>query len=72
MSHIEAENQQQKYEISLLKAVVVEDKRVIRRLIGRVSKLESLLMVTKGSEPNEKLLMRPKRPYRLLPVDPIE
>jgi len=72
MSHIEAENQQQKYEISLLKAVVVEDKRVIRQLTGRVSKLESLLMVKKRSEPNEKLLMRPKRPYRLLPIDPIE
>ena len=71
MSLIEAENQQQRKEISFLKAVVVEDKRDIRHLTRRVSRLESLLVMAKSSASSEKLLMRPKRPYRLLPVGQI-
>ena len=67
MSQIEAKSQRQESEISFLKTTVVEDKRIIRQLRGRVSNLESL-MLTRNPEPNEKLLLRPKRPYRLLPV----
>jgi len=67
MSQIEAKSQRQENEISFLKTTVVEDKRIIRQLRGRVSRLESF-MLTSSSETNEKLLLRPKRPYRLLPV----
>ena len=67
MSKIEAKSQRQEKEISLLKTAVVEDKRTIRQLRSRVSSLESLMM-TSNSETNEKLLLRPKRPYRLLPL----
>jgi len=71
MSLIEAKNQQQEKEISFLKAVRVEDKRDIRHLTRRLLRLESLL-AAKNSVSSEKLLMRPKRPYRLLPVNQIE
>jgi len=71
MSQIEAKNQQQEKEILFLKAVVVEDKRDIRHLTLCVSRLESLL-ATKNSASSEKLLTRPKRPYRLLPLSKIE
>ena len=67
MSQIEAKSQRQEQEISLLKTTVVEDKRIIRQLRGRISSLESL-MLTSNSKINEKLLLRPKRPFRLLPL----
>ena len=70
MAQIEAKSQRQENETSFLKATVVEDRRIIRQLRSRVSSLESL-MLTKSLETNEKLLLRPKRPYRLLPVDPV-
>jgi len=70
MSQIEARSQRQEHETSFLKATVVEDRRIIRQLRSRVSSLESL-MLTKNLETNEKLLLRPKRPYRLLPVHQI-
>jgi len=69
MSQIEAKSQRQENEIYFLKTTVGEDKRIIRQLRGRVSGLESL-MLTGNSESNEKLLMRSKRPYRLLPLHP--
>ncbi len=47
---IEAKNQKQENEISFLKAVVVEDKNVIRQLTGRISRLESILMANQSSE----------------------
>lgn len=71
MSLIEAKNQQQEKDIYFLTAVAVEDKKDIRHLKRRVSRLESLL-VAKSSASSEKLLVRPKRPYRLLPVSKIE
>jgi len=67
MSQIEAKNQRQENDISFLKAIIVEDKRTIRQLRGRVSILESF-MLTKNIEPNDQLLLRQKRPYRLLPM----
>jgi len=70
MSQIEAKSQRQENEISFLKVTAVEDRRIIRQLRGRVSSLESL-MLTRNSETNEKLLLRPKRPYRLLPMDQV-
>jgi len=68
---IEAKNQKQENEISFLKAVVVEDKNVIRQLTGRISRLESILMANQSSASREKLLTRPKRPFRLVKVDKI-
>jgi len=65
---MEAKNQKQEEDISFLKAMAVEDKRDIRHLTRRVSRLESLLVITKSSASSEKLLIRPKRPYRLLPA----
>jgi len=67
MSLIEAKSQLQEREIYLLKTTAVEDKRIIRQLRGRVTSLESL-MLTRNSETNEELLLRSKRPYRLLPL----
>ena len=67
MSQIEAKNQRQENDISFLKAIIVEDKRTIHQLRGRVSSLESF-MQTKNIEPNDQLLLRQKRPYRLLPM----
>ena len=69
MSQIESKSRRQENEISLLKTTVVEDKRIIRQLRGRVSSLESL-MLTRNSETREELLLRQKRPYRLLPLHP--
>jgi len=68
MSQIEAKSRRQENDISFLKAIIVEDKRTIRQLRGRVSSLESF-MQTENSESNDQLLLRQKRPYRLLPVN---
>jgi len=67
MSQIESKSRRQENDISFLKVIIVEDKRTIRQLRGRVSSLESF-MLTKNLEPNDQLLLRRKRPYRLLPV----
>jgi len=67
MSQIEAKSRRQENDISFLKGVIVEDKRTIRQLRGRVSILESFVLI-KNLEPNDQLLLRQKRPYRLLPV----
>ncbi len=69
MSQIEGKSQHQEKEIYLLKTTVVEYKRTICQLRGRVSSLESL-MLTSNSETYEKLISRQKRPYRLLPLQP--
>ena len=68
MSKMETQSRKQENEISFLKRAVFEDKKTIRHLRGRVSSLESLLMLASNSETSEKLLLRPKRPYRLLPL----
>jgi len=67
MSQIEAKSRRQENDISFLKAIIVEDKRTIRQLRGRVSSLESFLLTT-NPETNDQLLLRQKRPYRLLPA----
>ena len=67
MSQIEAKSRRQENDISFLKGIIVEDKRTIRQLRGRVSSLESF-MLAKLPETNDQLLLRQKRPYRLLPV----
>ena len=67
MSQIEAKSRSQENDISFLKAIIVEDKRTIRQLKGRVSSLEAF-MLAKNSETNGRPLLRQKRPYRLLPV----
>ena len=72
MSLMEAKNQKQEEDISFLKAMAVEDKREIWHLTRRVSRLETRLVMTKSSASSEKLLIRPKRPYRLLPASQIK
>jgi len=67
MSQIEAKSRRQENDISFLKGVIVEDKRTIRQLRGRVSSLESFIQA-KNSKTYDQLLLRQKRPYRLLPV----
>ena len=64
MSKMEESSNKQRNEISFLKKTVLEDKKIIRHLRGRVSNLESLVLAS-NSETSEKLLLRPKRPYRL-------
>ncbi len=68
MSQIEAKSQRQENDISFLKVIIIEDKRTIRQLRGRVSNLESLLLQATNSKTNDQLLLRQKRPFRLLPV----
>jgi len=70
MSQIEAKSQRQENDISFLKGIIVEDKRTIRQLRGRVSSLESIMLQTSNSKTNDQLLLRQKRPFRLLPVHP--
>ena len=67
MSKMEESSNKQRNEISFLKKTVFEDKKIIRHLRGRVSNLESLALAS-NSDTSEKLLLRPKRPYRLQPL----
>ena len=69
MSQIEAKSRRQENDIYFLKAIIVEDKRIIRQLRGRLSSLESF-MLTKNLEPNDQLFFRQKRHFRLLPAHP--
>ena len=68
MSKMEESSNKQRNEISFLKKTVFEDKKIIRHLRGRVSNLESLVLASNSETISEKLLLRPKRPYRLLPL----
>jgi len=67
MSEIEAKNRHQETEITLLKTMRVEDNTAINQLKDRVEYLEASSVV-KTSE-NEKILARPKRPFRLAPLN---
>ena len=64
LSAIEAKSKHQGDEISLLKALRVEDKKKINQLSDRVEQLEALVVGLNNSG-NEKILERQKRPFRL-------
>ena len=63
ISKIEAENQNLKREIALLKSLSKEDRKVINQLNGRVKQLEAFLVDDETGNTPE----REKRPFRLLP-----
>ena len=64
MSKIEAHNQQQDKEISLLKTKAIEDRSEIRHLRDRLAHFDASAFTNLQ---NEDYLERQKRPYRLLP-----
>lgn len=66
ISKIEADNQSQKIEITLLNSLSQEDRKVIKQLNVRVAQLEKLVV---NNETDEKILGREKRPFRLLPLN---
>lgn len=66
MSAIEAKNRYQEDEIALLKTLRAEDKIVINQLKNRVEQLEKTVA---NVDSNEKVLARPKRPFRLAPAN---
>lgn len=68
MSVIEAKSKNQEDEIDLLKTLRAEDKTVIYQLRDRVAQLETTAGANAGAN-NEKILERPKRPFRLAPAN---
>lgn len=61
MKQIENQNRHQDLEIAKLKSTAVKHRKTINQLEGRVAQLEAASAISS-------FLVRPKRPYRLLPV----
>jgi len=60
-----SKNQHQEKEIEVLKTLLEEEKKFSNQLSGRISQLEA--STNPNSKGNDKIIGRPKRPYRLLP-----
>jgi len=67
MSEIEAKYSHQETEVTLLKTMRVGDNKIINQLKDRLEQFEASSVV-KISE-NKKILARPKRPFRLAPLN---
>ena len=66
MERMESKSQRQDKEIEVLKTLLEEEKKYSKQLSGRISQLEA--STNSSSIENDQLLARPKRPYRLLPL----
>ena len=64
MKSMEAKNRLQEREVSTLKTNLVEDRKEVHQLRGRVALLEAS---TSANSPVGKKVGRPERPVRLLP-----
>ena len=67
MSNLEAENLQQRQEMSIMKATIDENRIEMENMNGRVSLLEQSERTENQKSDNIDVLSRPKRPYRLIP-----
>jgi len=67
MSNLEAENRQQRQEMSVMKATIDENRKEMENMNGRVSLLEQSERTENQKSDNIDFLSRPKRPYRLIP-----
>jgi len=69
MSKIEAENRQQKQELSQMKTKINDNKMKAENLLDtRVSRLEISEKIPPMEVNENEFLTRPKRPFRLVPV----
>jgi len=59
---LKSQNQRQREEMAVMKTIASEDRKEINELKSRVASLEESQTETN----NQKVLKRPKRPYRLL------
>jgi len=67
IAQVEARSHEQEKEISHLKNIVAEDRKIINHLAARVEQLEAS-SVAERAENSDDFFGRPKRPARLLPV----
>jgi len=65
MKRMESKSQRQEIEIEVLKSLLEEEKKFSKQLGARISQLEDANNPTPIEK--DRLLRRPKRPYRLIP-----
>jgi len=71
IAKIEAKGNEQEKEIMKLKTTVVEDREMINFLSERVARLEKSVKTSEAGS-DVAILTRPKRPYRLIPVQELK